>query len=137
MSAFDDLDALMLGTAQVLFGDVVTLYPMRPGAAGPNGKAEADTDPARPITADVRVIRAEWAERVQIGGGGLPTPAGAFRLAAAGRVHLVTFLRETLPWLPRVGDELVYDDRSGLRYRLAEAMPDGGAGLHFRLSLVS
>lgn len=135
MSAFDDLDAMVLDTALALFGDrFVTLYPMKEGPAGLNGPKVADDDPARPILSDVPAIRSEWAERVQIGGQGMPTPAGAFRLSAAGTRHVVTLKLADLGWRPVPGDELAYADRPGERYRLTELQPDGLSGLHIVLS---
>ncbi|MET3892787.1 hypothetical protein ABIE41_003863 [Bosea sp. OAE506] len=132
MSAFDALDAMVLDTAQRLFGDTVTLYPMKPGAAGVNAKPVADA--SRAIVSGLRVIRSEWSERVQIGGQGLPTPPGQFRQAAAGVAAIATFALADLPWRPQKGDELVYADRPGERWRIVEPMPDGLSGLHCGLA---
>ena len=137
MSAFDDLDALVLDAAQALFGDTATIYPMKSGAAGPNAPATADTDPDRPVLTDVAVIRSEWPERLQIGGNGMPTPTGAFKLAASGIRHVATLKPADLAWTPRKGDELVYDDRPARRFRIVELMPDGLSGLHCGLADIS
>lgn len=130
MSAFDALDAIMLRTDLVLFGRLATIHPMKTGAAGVNAKPVAETDPARATLTGVRVIRSEWSERVQIGGEGLPTPPGHFKAAARGFPHVASVMPASLAWVPRKGDEIEYDDRPGQRYRIAEPMPDGGAGLH-------
>ncbi len=137
MSAFDDLDAMVLDTAGVLFGDTATIFPMKTGSAGPNAPATADTDPARPVLSGAMVIRSEWPERLQIGGNGMPTPTGAFKLGAAGVRHVATLKPADLGWTPRDGDELVYDDRPGRRYRIVEVMPDGLSGLHCGLADIS
>lgn len=136
MNAFDILDELSLRTDLALFGRCATLFPMMTGAAGVNSKAEGETDPRRPVLEGVRVIRSEWAERVQIGGQGMPTPTGAFKMAARGVTHIATLMPKLLGWAPQKGDELVYDDRPEIRYRLTELMPDGGAGLHCGLAKV-
>lgn len=134
MSAFDELDALVLDTAGTLFGDCASIFPMRP--AGSVNAAPED-DPERPILTGVTMIRSEWSERVQIGGQGLPTPAGAFKVASAGFRVVATLKHCGLPWVPRKGDEIVFDDRPDVRYRVAEPMPDGLAGLHLGLTRVS
>lgn len=134
MSAFDDLDAMVLDTAGVLFGDTVTIFPMSTGG-GVNGKSEADA--TRQEMPGVIVIRSEWSERVQIGGNGLPTPKGAFGAGAAGLRAIATVKIAGLSWVPRKGDELVFDDRPDTRYQIAEPMPDGLAGLHLGLSRIS
>lgn len=132
MSAFDALDAINLRTCLALYGRRATLWPMKAGAAGVNSKAAAD--PSRAVLTGVRVIRSEWSDRVQIGGEGLPTPQGAFKLAARGIPHVATVMPAALAWVPVKGDELEYDDRPGQRYRVVEPMPDGGAGLHLGLA---
>lgn len=134
MSAFDDLDALTLDAAQALFGDTATLFPMKPGPSGVNGASVADDD--RPSLPGVPVIRSEWSERVQIGGQGLPTPPGHFGRANAGARIVATVRPAALAWVPRKGDELVFDDRPDIRYRVSEPMPDGGAGLHLGLTRI-
>ncbi|CAN7316838.1 hypothetical protein LJR009_001599 [Bosea sp. LjRoot9] len=134
MSAFDALDAMNLRTSLVLFGRPATLHPMKPGASGVNAAAAPDT--SRDTLTGVAVIRSEWSERVQIGGNGLPTPAGAFKLGAMGIRHIATVMVSGLPWTPAKGDELEYEDRPGLRYRMIEPMPDGLSGLHLGLSKV-
>lgn len=136
MSAFDTLDAINLRTSIVLLGRPATLHPMKPGAAGVNAKAEPETDPDRATLTGVGVIRSEWAERVQIGGQGMPTPTGAFRQAARGVSHVATLMPAGLAWSPRKGDEIEYDDRPGIRYRITEPMPDGGSGLHCGLAKI-
>lgn len=130
MSVFDTLDAINLRTSLVLFGRPATLHPMKTAEAGVNARSEPETDPDRATLTGVGVIRSEWAERVQIGGQGLPMPAGAHRMAARGVSHVATLMPAGLAWTPRKGDEIEYDDRPGLRYRITEPMPDGGAGLH-------
>lgn len=136
MTSFDILDEVMLRTDLQLFGRPATLYPMKNGAAGPNARAVAETDPSRQVLAGIVVIRSEWTERVQIGGQGMPTPAGGHRMAARGISHVATVMPKLLAWAPKPGDELVYDDRPDTRYRLTEMMPDGGAGLHCGLAKV-
>ncbi len=132
MSAFDALDAMNLRTSLVLFGRPATLHPVKPGAGGVNAASVPDT--SRATLTSVAVIRSEWSERVQIGGGGLPTPSGAFKLAAMGISHIATVMPADLTWTPTKGDELEYDDRPGRRYRIIEPMPDGLSGLHLGLS---
>lgn len=134
MSAFDDLDAMALDAAGVLFGETASIFPMRP-AGSVNGQAEADA--SRTALTGVTVIRSEWSERVQIGGNGLPTPKGAFGAPVAGRRVVATVALAGLAWLPRKGDELVFDDRPDARYQIAEPMPDGLSGLHLGLSRIS
>ena len=134
MSVFDTLDAINLRTSLVLFGRPATLHPMKTAAAGVNAKPEPETDPDRATLTGVAVIRSEWADRVQIGGNGLPTPPGAHKLAARGVSHVATLMPGSLAWAPRKGDEIEYDDRPGIRYRITEPMPDGGAGLHCGLA---
>jgi hypothetical protein len=134
MSAFDALDQMMIATAGALFGDRATVHPMKPGPGGVNAAPVEDLSRA-PLT-DITVIRSEWSERVQIGGNGLPTPAGAFKQAAAAQRHIATLQKSELVWLPRKGDEIEWNDRPGTRYRLTEPMPDGGDGLHFGASKV-
>lgn len=134
MSAFAELDALMMDTQLAAFGEPCAIYPMTPGPAGRNGPSVAD--PARPPLADVPVIRSEWPERLQIGGQGMPTPAGAFKLPAAGRRHVATVKLADLAWTPRQGDELEYAGEPNIRYRVGEPMPDGLSGLHLGLSKV-
>lgn len=130
MSAFDALDAIMLRTNLALFARTATIWPMKTASAGVNAAPVAETDPSRPVLTGVRVIRSEWSERVQIGGEGLPTPPGHFKVAARGYPHIATVMPTALAWTPGKGDEIEYADRPGLRYRIAEPMPDGGAGLH-------
>lgn len=132
MSAFDQLDAIMLRTDLALFGRKATLFPMKAGPAGVNGPTIADS--ARAALSGVAIIRSEWSDRVQIGGQGMPVPPGHFKLALAGLRHIATVQPSALAWRPGKGDELVYDDRPGLRYVVAEPMPDGGAGLHLGLN---
>lgn len=134
MSDFDALDAMVLETAESLFGDPATIYPMTTGG-GVNGKPEPDV--SRPLLAGVMMIRSEWSERVQIGGQGLPTPPGAFKMASAGFRVVVTLRHCGLAWVPRKGDEIVFDDRPSVRYRISEPMPDGLAGLHLGLTRIS
>jgi hypothetical protein len=134
MSAFDALDAVMMSTSKVLFGDLATLYPMKPGPAGVNGSAVADT--GRAILTNISVIRSEWAERVQLGGNGMPMPPGAFKVSAGGMKRIATVQLSDLDWQPVKGDELEYADRPGQRYRIAELLPDGGVGLHLGLNKV-
>lgn len=136
MNAFDVLDELSLKTDLVLFGRKATFFPMKAGPGGVNDAAVADADPDRPTLEAVQVIRSEWSERVQIGGQGMPTPTGAFRLAAAGVKHVATVMPKLMGWKPIKGDHLEYEDRPGQRYRITEPMPDGGAGLHLGLSKV-
>lgn len=133
MSAFDTLDAIMLRTDFALFGRKATLFPMKAGPAGVNGAMVAD--PARATLAGVDVIRSEWSDRVQIGGQGMPVPPGHFKMASAGIRHVATVQPSALAWKPGKGDELAYDDRPGVRYVVAEPMPDGGEGLHLGLNL--
>lgn len=130
MTVFDTLDRLNLRASLVLFGRPATLHPMKVAAAGVNAKAEIETDPDRPTLTGVAIIRSEWADRLQIGGQGMPTPTGSFRQAARGVSHVATLMPAELPWAPAKGDEIEYDDRPGIRYRITEPMPDGGAGLH-------
>jgi hypothetical protein len=134
MSAFDDLDAMVLDSAQTAFGDTATIFPMSTGG-GVNGKPEADA--GREDMTGVSLIRSEWSERVQIGGNGMPTPKGAWGAPAAGFRVVVTLALAGLAWVPRKGDEIVFDDRPDVRYRIGEPMPDGGAGLHLGLTRIS
>jgi len=134
MSAFDDLDAMVLDSAGVLFGNTATVVPMSTGG-GVNGKPEAD--PSRQPMVGVVVIRSEWPERVQIGGNGMPTPKGAFGAAAAGLRAVATVKLDGLAWVPKKGDELIFDDRPDTRYQIAEPMPDGLSGLHLGLSRIA
>ena len=134
MSAFDDLDAMMLETAGTLFGDTATIFPMSTGG-GVNAKPGPDA--TRSPMAGIVVIRSEWSERVQIGGNGLPSPKGAFGAPAAGRRVNATVSLASLQWVPRQGDEIVFDDRPDTRYQIAEPMPDGLAGLHLGLTRIS
>lgn len=136
MTSFDILDEIMLKTDLQLFGRCASLYPKTVGAAGPNARSATSTDPDRSALFGVRVIRSEWSARVQIGGQGMPTPAGAFRMAARGVSHVATVMPKLLDWVPKAGDELVYDDRPDDVYRLTELMHDGGAGLHCGLAKV-
>lgn len=135
MSDFDALDAMVLDTAAMLFGDTATIFPMKASAAGVNGKPVPDD--SREAMTGVSVIRSEWSERGQIGGQGMPTPQGAFKLASAGYRVIATLQPASLAWVPKKGDELVYDDRPEARYQIAEPMPDGGAGLHLGLTRIS
>lgn len=130
MSLFSALDALTFEASLAVFGDLATLYPMKPGTAGPNAAPVAAADPARPVQAGILVVRSEWAERVEIGGQGMPMPPGGFRAPAAGNRHVVSLKADSLSWLPAKGDELEYADRPGIRYRITELQPDGLAGLH-------
>ncbi|QEL26149.1 hypothetical protein FQV39_28725 [Bosea sp. F3-2] len=125
---------MVLDTAGVLFGDTATIFPMTTGG-GVNGKPEADA--SRESMTGVTVIRSEWSERVQIGGNGLPTPPGAFKVAAAGFRVVATLQPAGLQWVPRKGDEIVFDDRLSIRYRISEPMPDGLSGLHLGLTRIS
>lgn len=139
MTAADTLDAMNLRTCLALWGRPATLYPMKPGPAGVNGPAVADPD--RAVLTGIAVIRSEWSERVQIGGLGMPTPTGNFRLPAAGRRHIATLAPDDIAllpggWMPRKGDQVAYDDRPDARYQVSEPMPDGGAGLHLGLTAV-
>lgn len=134
MSAFDDLDALVLETAGTLFGDTATIFAMTTGG-GVNGKPGPDA--SREQMTGVVVIRSEWSERVQIGGNGMPTPKGAFGAPLAGFRVIGTLKLAGLAWVPKQGDELVYDDRPSVRYQIAEPMPDGLAGLHLGLTRIS
>lgn len=134
MSAFAELDALVMDVELATFGELCTIYPMKPGPAGQNGSRVAD--PARDPLDDVPVIRSEWAERLQIGGQGMPTPPGGHRQGVAGRRHIATVKILDLAWTPRQGDELEYVDAPNVRYRLSEPMPDGLSGLHLGLSRI-
>lgn len=134
MSVFAALDALMMDVHLATFGDPCTLYPMKPAPGGRNDQTVADDD--RTALEGVPAIRSEWSERQQIGGQGMPTPTGAFKLAAAGFRHVATVKPADLSWTPGKGDELEYSDRPGLRYRISEPMPDGLAGLHLGLTKV-
>ncbi|TCR69696.1 hypothetical protein [Bosea sp. BK604] len=134
MSAFDELDALMLDVAQTAFGDLATLHPMKQGSAGIN--AALVPDDSRPTQADISVIQSKWTERGQIGGNGMPTPPGAFKLAVSGMRHVATVTIADLDWLPTKGDELEYAAEPGVRYRIAEPMPDGLSGLHLALTRI-
>lgn len=134
MSAFDELDAMALDASLAAFGDLCTIYPMKPGPAGRNGPSVADE--ARDPLDDVAVIRSRWAERLQIGGGGLPTPKGAFNQGAAGQRHVATVKLVDLAWPPRQGDELAYADEPDTRFRISELMPDGLAGQHLGLTRI-
>lgn len=134
MSAFDELDDMMLETAGTLFGDTATIYPMTKGA-GVNAAASADD--TRLYMTGVVVIRSKWYERVQIGANGMPTPPGNFKQSMAGVRTIATVALAGLQWVPRQGDEIVFDDHPGERYRIVEPMPDGLSGLHLGLSKVS
>ena len=134
MSAFDDLDALSLEAALGVFGDLCTVYPMKPGPAGPNAPRVADE--ARDPLDAVPVIRSRWSERLQIGGQGMPTPRGAFARGVSGQRHVATVKIVDLAWPPRQGDELAYDDEPDVRFRISELMPDGLAGQHLGLTRV-
>ncbi|KFC63982.1 hypothetical protein FG93_05492 [Bosea sp. LC85] len=134
MSQFAALDAMMLDAAQAAFGDRSTLYPMKPGAAGLNGGSVADPD--RVILIGVPVIRSEWNERAQLGGRGMPMPPGNFGQGVSGTRHVATVKPAALGWVPGKGDELEYEDRPGIRYRVAEPMPDGLSGLHLSLTRI-
>lgn len=134
MSAFDDLDELALDAAVGVFGDLCTIYPMKPGPAGRNGPTVEDE--TRDPLDDVPVIRSRWSERLQIGGQGMPTPTGAFKQGVAGQRHVASVKIVDLPWRPRQGDELAYNDEPDTRFRISEPMPDGLAGLHLGLTRV-
>lgn len=134
MSAFDDLDAMALDVAVGVFGDPCTIYPMKPGPAGRSGPTVEDE--SRDPLDDVPVIRSRWSERLQIGGQGMPTPAGPFKHGVAGQRHLACVKLVDLPWRPKQGDELAYADEPDIRFRISEIMPDGLAGLHLGLTRV-
>ncbi|PZR94167.1 MAG: hypothetical protein DI537_08745 [Stutzerimonas stutzeri] len=134
MSAFDDLDALALEAAIGVFGDLCTIYPMKPGPAGINGPRVEDE--TRDPLDDVPVIRSRWSERLQIGGQGLPTPRGGFTQGASGTAHVATIQLGGLGWRPRQGDELAYADDPDTRFRISEPMADGLSGLHLGLTKV-
>lgn len=132
MSAFDELDALALDASLAAFGDLCTVYPMKPGLSGRNGPTEPD-DGRDPLD-NVPVIRSRWAERLQIGGGGMPTPQGAFKQGVTGQGHIATVKLSDLLWPPRQGDELAYAADPDVRFRISEVMPDGLAGQHLGLT---
>lgn len=132
MSAFDDLDALALEAAIGVFGDLCTIYPMKPGPAGINGPSVPDADRA-PLD-NVPVIRSRWSERLQIGGQGMPVPPGGFKRGVAGTAHVATIQIGGLAWRPRQGDEVAYVDDPDTRLRISERMPDGLSGLHLGLT---
>lgn len=134
MSVFAALDALMMDVQLATFGDVCTLYPRKPAPGSRNDQTVADPD--RPALEGVQAVRAEWPERLQIGGGGMPTPRGSFGVGVAGLRHVATVKPADLSWTPGKGDELEYSDRPGIRYRISEPMPDGLAGLHLGLTRV-
>jgi hypothetical protein len=134
MSAFDDLDALALEAVIGVFGDLCTIYPMKPGPAGRNGPTVADE--SRDPLDDVPVICSRWSERLQIGGQGLPTPRGGFTQGASGTAHVATVKLVDLPWRPGQGDELAYADDPDTRFRISEPMPDGLSGLHLGLTRI-
>ncbi len=132
--SFADLDALTLDAAIATFGELCTIYPMKSGPAGRNGPNVPDE--TRDPLDDVPVIRSRWSERLQIGGQGMPTPAGAFKQGVAGQRHLASVKMVDLPWRPKQGDELAYADEPDVRFRISEVMPDGLAGLHLGLTKV-
>ncbi len=129
---WDGMDAGALDVTMAIFGRLATVYPMTPGA-GPN--APRQIDPAREAIAAITVIRTEYSDRIETGDNGMGRAVGTFRQGAQGQRHIVT-----LPAGPasaaRVGDELVYEDRPMIRYRLTEPHPDGGAGVAYILTRV-
>lgn len=129
-SAFAAADAMMMDASQALFGEMLaaTLYPMAK-IGGPN--ATPGSDPGR-ATQSVRVIRSEWSAEVDTSDNGMGRSAGAFRLGVNATRHVATLAIADLAWLPKRDDEIVYAG-SVARFRIAEVMPDGGAG--FRLTL--
>jgi hypothetical protein len=131
-SAFAALDALTLDVAASFFGEVdgCTLWPM---AAAPN--AEPQADPTRPVLVGLSVIRSEWTGSVETGDNGMGRSSGAFRAGVNAVNHIATLKVACLAWRPRKGDELTYDGEAA-RFRIAEVMPDGGAGLRLTLNRI-
>jgi hypothetical protein len=128
--AFAAVETLMMDASQALFGETLpaTLHPMAK-SGGPNGIISSD--PAR-TPQSVRVIRSEWSAEVDTSDNGMGRSSGAFRLGVNATRHIATLALADLAWLPKRDDELIYAGAPA-RFRIAEVMPDGGAG--FRLTL--
>jgi hypothetical protein len=131
-SAFDALESLMLGTNVALYARPCTVYPMK--STGPNSVVVAD--PNRP-TLRVMAIRSEWSATVDNGDNGMGRASGAFRTGTNAQVSRATFQVTDMLWPPGRQDEMVWDDRPGLRYRISEPLPDGGTGLTVTLNRIT
>jgi hypothetical protein len=118
---------------QSTFGQPATLTPMRAAAAGPNAPREADPD-REPSPLAVNAVRGEAPVRPDPGDNGMGRNPGMMRMNMAQSRQIVT-LPPGLPWQPRPGDILVWDDRPGQEYRLGEALLGSAAGLSFALNL--
>lgn len=126
-------DQMALASALAIWGQGADVIPMAPSPAGPN--APAQPDQARGI-APVRAIRSEYSARLDVSNNGMGRASGIFRQGAAGQVHIITFAAAALPYEARAGDHIRWADRPDHLYRIAEAKPDGAAGVHFILNRV-
>ncbi|UNJ22049.1 head-tail attachment [Microcystis phage vB_MweS-yong2] len=135
MSAFSGLESLMLATSQRLFGERCGINPMTPAGGRPNGAIASD--PSREPLTGVPVVRSEWSGQVETGDNGMGRSAGAFRVGVNAVRHIATLHLADLAWRPRPHDELVYESAPAERWKVAEILPDGGAGLRLVLNRVS
>lgn len=130
--SFDVAEASALSASMAIFGRRAAIYPMA-ASAGPN--AARVLDPARVAMASVAVIRSEHAARIETGDNGMGRAVGTFRQGQQGVRHMATVAASD-GVSARIGDEMVYEDRPDIRYRITEAQPDGGASITFILTRV-
>lgn len=132
VSAFAGVDASMVSIEMEIFGQPVSVLAMKAGAAGPNAARVADSARAR---IETNGIRSEYSDRIDIGDNGMGRRSGGFNASAAGLVQVLSLARG-LAWEPIKGDRVIWADRSAKTYEIAEALPDGGAALHYILNEV-
>ena len=128
---FDQMDAAAMAVAQTFFAVDATIMPMcrltldTPAVADPDRRA---------VT--LMAIRSEWSERVDNDNNGIGGTQGQYRAGVAGLRLRVTIRSADLPYLPRVGDEVMYSDRPNKRYSVSEVLPENGEGLTLALNEV-
>lgn len=130
MSSFDALESAMLDTSFALFGNPLTLIPMRAGPGGVNAVREEDPDRPR---LDTVGIPAEFPAHIATSDNGVGRAAVRFSTGVAAQRHLVT-LRADLPWTPKQFDRLVWHGRLDEEFQLTDPMPDGGSGITFAVN---